>query len=37
VQNEIREKLMEQYRKEEFYRLIEELWRKGAVRIIALP
>jgi parvulin-like peptidyl-prolyl isomerase len=34
VQSEIREKLLEQYRKEEFAKLIEELWRKGAVRII---
>lgn len=37
VQTEIRDKLMEQYRKDEFYKMIDDLWRKGAVRIIEMP
>lgn len=37
VQAEIREKLLEQYRKAEFHKMIDDLWRKGAVRIIEMP
>jgi len=35
VQNRIREKLLRQFREEEYQKLIEELWRKGAVRVIS--
>jgi parvulin-like peptidyl-prolyl isomerase len=34
VQGEIREKLMKQYREAEYRRVVEDLWRKGAVRVI---
>jgi len=37
VQNQIREKLLRHYREDEYHRLIEELWRKGAVRVIEMP
>jgi peptidyl-prolyl cis-trans isomerase SurA len=37
VQGEIREKLMRQYREAEYQRLVEELWRKGGVRVIDPP
>ena len=37
VQNQIREKLLRQYREEEYRKLIEELWRSGAVRVIEVP
>jgi peptidyl-prolyl cis-trans isomerase SurA len=37
VQNRIREKLLRQYREDEYHKLIEELWRKGAVRVIESP
>jgi parvulin-like peptidyl-prolyl isomerase len=37
VQNQIREKLLKQYREAEYQRLIEELWRKGGVRVIEAP
>lgn len=37
VQNQIREKLLRQYREAEYHKLIEELWRKGAVRVIEAP
>ena len=37
VQNQIREKLLRQYREEEYLKLIEELWRKGGVRVIETP
>jgi parvulin-like peptidyl-prolyl isomerase len=37
VQGEIRRKLMEQYRKAEVEKMIDELWRKGAVRVIEMP
>jgi peptidyl-prolyl cis-trans isomerase SurA len=34
VQADIREKLMKQYREAEYRRVVEDLWRKGAVRVI---
>lgn len=37
VQSQIREKLVRQFREEEYLKLIEELWRKGAVRVIEAP
>jgi peptidyl-prolyl cis-trans isomerase SurA len=37
VQNQIREKLLRQFREDEYHKLIEELWRKGAVRVIEVP
>jgi peptidyl-prolyl cis-trans isomerase SurA len=37
VQNAIREKLLRQYREEEYKKLVEELWRKGGVRVIDAP
>ena len=37
VQGEIRQKLMKQYRETEVEKMIEELWRKGAVRVIEMP
>ncbi len=37
VQNQVREKLLKQYREAEYQKLIEELWRKGGVRVIDLP
>jgi hypothetical protein len=37
VQAEVREKLLEQYRKAEFHKMIDELWRRGAVRVIEAP
>jgi peptidyl-prolyl cis-trans isomerase SurA len=37
VQNEVREKLMRKYRDVEEQKLIEELWRKGPVRLIDNP
>jgi peptidyl-prolyl cis-trans isomerase SurA len=37
AQHQIREKLLRQYREAEYHRLIEELWRKGAVRVIEAP
>jgi peptidylprolyl isomerase len=37
VQNQIREKLLRRYREEEYHKLIEELWRKGGVRVIEAP
>jgi hypothetical protein len=37
VQNQIREKLLRKYREDEYHKLIEELWRKGGVRVIEAP
>ena len=37
VQHQIRDKLLRQYREDEYHKLIEELWRKGVVRIIEMP
>jgi parvulin-like peptidyl-prolyl isomerase len=37
VQTQIREKLLKQYREAEYQKLIEELWRKGGVRVIEAP
>jgi len=37
VQNQIREKLLKQYREAEYKKLIEELWRKGGVQVIDMP
>jgi parvulin-like peptidyl-prolyl isomerase len=37
VQTEIRDKLRNQSREVEYQRMIEELWRKGPVRVIETP
>jgi peptidyl-prolyl cis-trans isomerase SurA len=37
VQNQIREKLIHDFREAEYQKLIEELWRKGAVRLTEVP
>jgi parvulin-like peptidyl-prolyl isomerase len=37
LQNQIRERLLRQYRQDEYLKLIEELWRKGGVRVIETP
>jgi parvulin-like peptidyl-prolyl isomerase len=37
VQGEIRERLLRQYREIEYQRLVEDLWRKGPVRVIENP
>jgi parvulin-like peptidyl-prolyl isomerase len=37
LQGQIREKLLRKYREEEYHKLIEELWRKGGVRVIEAP
>jgi len=37
VQSEIRDKLTRQYREAEYQRLVEDLWRKGPVRVIIDP
>ena len=37
LQNQIRDKLQKQNREEEYQKLIEELWRKGTVRVIEVP
>jgi hypothetical protein len=34
VQADIREKLLKKYREAEYRRVVEDLWRKGAVRVI---
>jgi len=37
VQNQIREKLLRQYREDEYHKMIEDLWRRGGVRVIEAP
>lgn len=37
VQDEVRKKLMKQMQDREYRRLVEELWRKGAVKVIEVP
>jgi hypothetical protein len=37
LQAQIRDKLLRQYRQDEYLKLIEELWRKGGVRVIEAP